>query len=51
MSAKIESVFLSHHAGEDEELSVNVMWDTLLTEDDSKELSDDDKKEVLKLHN
>ena len=50
LSAKIESVFLSHHVGEDEALSVNIMWDILLTEDDSKELSDDDKKEVLKLH-
>ena len=48
-----ESIFLSHH---DEDFDVKEVelssefWNIFLSEDDGKELSDSEKKEILKLH-
>ena len=50
---KTESIFLSHHEedSDDYELEINpAVWNIFLSEDDSKELTQEEEKEVLKLH-
>ena len=48
-----ESIFLSHHEEELDDFEVELdqkVWDLFLSEGDANELSDQEKKEVLKLH-
>ena len=48
-----ELVFLSHHEEDSSDCEIEIdpmLWEVFLSEDDGKELSEEEKKEILKLH-
>ena len=53
LETTIESIFISHHQeenNEDQDELNSALWDILLVDDDASGLSQDEEKEILKLH-
>ena len=53
VESEVNLVFLSHHEQNTDEGEVEInpkIWEIFTCEDDAKELTTDEKKEILKLH-